>query len=74
MNSQVISDLLEARPFRSFTLLVDAESGFVVDDPNLAKLHGNGDTLLLKTGPGVWSAGAIRYVDLKLIVSVLVGG
>jgi hypothetical protein len=71
MNSERVIDLLHARPFQPFGLIVSNEL-LTIDDPDLAKLHEDGETLIVTHHRAQAAERWTRFVDLRLIEEMII--
>ena len=73
MNEERVIRLLEARPFKPFVVYFgDSDDAVLVDDPALAKVEDNGETLIVSSHRGSSARRWTTLIDLRLVASVRV--
>jgi hypothetical protein len=74
MKAERIAELLDARPFRPFVIHVSSadEGTFFVDDPKLARLHEDGETLIFTPHRAQSADRWEAWIDLSRVIAVQV--
>ena len=73
MNAERISKLLDARPFKPFQILLNGvDDSIMVDDPQLARVEDDGQTLIVTDHRATATVRWTKMVDLTLVQAVQV--